>query len=249
MGGMAKWKTRDVINMLLEKAEVGELREFVRQKARKDAAFEADLSEWLSDRYEEQRRTAERYVDKVQWLFQRVVLKNKRGLKRYSDDNFNVNWGKLESGMLDIVAELEACVADGLHSVVVEPIIEFYQRFHWCCENCLIDQYYNFCDVHDECEELLMDWIQQPSTDDGAKRELLCKLQQIVRLSTYSEYDMYGVLELTTKLTSMLKTPDETLAHIDRLLEKDPDSAILLRKKIEQLRKMGQDEQASACIR
>ena len=76
-----KWKTRDVVNMLLEKAEVGELREFVRQKARNDTAFEADLSEWLSNRYEEQVRTAERYVDKVQWLFQRVVMKNKRGGK------------------------------------------------------------------------------------------------------------------------------------------------------------------------
>ena len=197
--------------MLLEKAEVGELREFVRKKARADAAFEADLSEWLSNRYEEHGRTSERYVDKVQWLFQRVVLKNKRRVRRCSDDDFDVNWGKLESGMLDIVAELEACVADGLHSVVVEPIITFYQRFHWCCDNCLIDQCYTFCDVHDGCEELLTDWIQHPSTDDGAKRELLSKLQQICRLSTYSEYDMYGVLELTTKLTSMLETPEEGL--------------------------------------
>ena len=249
VGGMAKWQTRDVVNRLLEKAEVGELREFVRQKARKDAGFEADLSEWLSNRYEEHGRTAERYVDKVQWLFQRVVLKNKRRARRCSDDDFDVNWGKLESGMLDIVAELEACVADGILSVVVEPIIVFYQRFHWCCENCLIDQNYDFCDVHYECEELLMDWIQHPSTDDDAKRELLCKLQQIGRLSTYSDYDMYGVLELTTKLTSMLETPEEALAHIDRLLEKDPDSVILLQKKIEQLRKMGRGEQASACIR
>lgn len=95
---MEKWKTRDVINMLLEKAEVGELRKFVRQKARKDAVFEADLSEWLSKRYEEQVRTAERYVDKVQWLFQRVVLKNKRGVRRYSDDNFDVNRGEVGIG-------------------------------------------------------------------------------------------------------------------------------------------------------
>lgn len=168
---------------------------------------------------------------------------------RYREDEYDVNWGALESGMLDIAAELEACVADGLHSIVVEPIIAFYQRFHWCCENCLIDQYYNFCMVHDECDHLLTAWIEHPTTDDGAKRELLCKLQQICRLSTYSEQGLYGVPELTMKPSSMLQTPEETLAHIDRLLEKEPDSTSLLQKKIELLRKMGQEKQASACIR
>lgn len=200
-----------MVNELLEKAEIGELMEFIRQKARTNAAFGADLNEWLSNRYGEQGQTAEKYVNKVQWLFQRVVSLNKERAMRYRDDEYDVDWGALESGMLDILAELEACMADGLHSVVVEPIIEFYKRFHWCCDNSLFDQRYNFCDVHYECEQLLAAWIRHPATDDGARRELLCNLQQICRLRTYIDQGLYELPELMEEISSTLANTGEHL--------------------------------------
>ena len=63
----------------------------------------------------------------------------------------------------------------------------------------------------------------------GKKRELLCKLQQICRLSTYGEADVYGAPELTAKLSSMLEPPEEAYAHIGRFLEKEPDRMSRLR--------------------
>ena len=196
---------KDMVKVLLDKADASALKAFLRRKAQKDASFRAELSEWLSGRYGEQGETAEKYVDKVQWLFQRVVSKieGKEALYEYYD--YAVDWGELEAGMLDIVEELKSCFAEGICSVVVAPIMEFYRRFHWCNVNCLIDMDYNFCEVHEECINLLTRWVQSPATGDAPKRGLLCELQQISRLSTYSEEEWYGVPELMMKLTTLLQ--------------------------------------------
>lgn len=150
-----------MIDELLPKTAVEDLREFVQSYARGNAEFSVALGQWLMGKYARLVNNAEPYVEEVRKLFH-LTDDSRSNYYRNRYDDILLNWDAIDAGMEKLVETLSGKLAEGVHEVVVPPVLEFYRQFIAHYEDFEIVDEADVNAAADACVDLLLEWAEHP---------------------------------------------------------------------------------------
>ena len=235
-----------VIDGLLPKVAVEELRDFVQKYARRDAAFSVALGQWLMEKHARLVNDAGAYIEEVRKLFC-LTDDSCRSYYRNRYDDIVLDWDGIDAGMEKLVETLRGKLAEGAHEVVVPPVLEFYRQFIKHYDDFGMVDEANVDAAAEACDTLLLEWAAHPDVPAAEKKAVYRTLQG---LADHEE------LEYTNGLTSdfflnyltLTQTPEEALASIEKMEAEGKSTPALVHKHISLLRQFGREAEALKVI-
>ena len=244
---MGDWDRNDgVIAELLPNAGVEELREFVLGYSRQDAEFSVTLGQWLMGKYARQVHKAEMFVEEVRKLF-RLTDDFPSSSYRSRYDDFVLDWCAISDGMEKLVATLQDKLSDGVHEVVVPPVLEFYRLFLEHYDDFEMVDEANINAAATACDDLLLKWAEHPTVPNYKKKAVYQSLQELAGNEAFEYVDGLTSNFFLNYLT-LTQSPEETLKSIEKLTAEGRITEELVHKHISLLRQFGRDADARKVI-
>ena len=240
-------KNKEIIEDLLTKANREELLDFVREYAEKDDAFSAVLGQWLLKQYSQHENKAEAYVAQVEQLF--CLMEDKfRGHNRWRYDDIGLDWDSIDIGMEKLANTLREKLAEGVSGVVVPPVLRFYQLLGEHEEDFMSEEDGDISSATEICEQLLLAWVQHPEVPQKEKKALYPRLHELCLSREMQIFDILTSSFFANYLIHM-QSPEEALKRLNQEAAKGHQSADMVHKHVELLRRFGKDADALEIIR
>ncbi len=237
-----------VIEELLPKVDVEELRDFVQEYAAQDTDFAVKLSQWLLRKYSLHANSSSAYVEEVRRLFG-LTEEKYRSYNRHSYyDDVGVNWFALEDGMVKLVATLREKLATGCPEVVTPPVVEFYHLLAEYLDDFQEDDEVNIDLAGRACDELLLEWAECPDVPSSDKKAMYKTLRELSHAEVMDYVEGLSDNFFMCFLTST-QSPEEALKSIEEMVVEGQASSELVHKYVALLRQFGRDAEALAVIR
>ncbi|MBP1615229.1 MAG: hypothetical protein H6Q13_2677 [Bacteroidetes bacterium] len=205
--------------------------------------------------FQKENKANKNYALEVQECFQSLpVLQQTRRYSRYYDSEDAIDW-KDSLRQIEIVLKkaeifIEQKAFDDAATIALQVIRSIG-------ENYIDEQYYDYLEMDNisfNCEvagEILLTLVKQPAVKVELKTLILKELQEINKLATYQEYNVYEMDSLIEEVTIEVQTREEALVYLDGLIQErlgKPNLYQLVNRKVEILRLLERTEEANRTL-
>ncbi|MBQ9641920.1 MAG: SWIM zinc finger family protein [Bacteroidaceae bacterium] len=228
------------------------MREFILGYAKAHGVFKSDLLAYLREKYLKNRQTVADYRSEVVMAFQQYETYR---YSRYYEDDMH-DWSAIFARIDALFDDSRELMKMGNAEAALAVSAQFFTTLTDEFDPESPDCYEEEVDVSYHCEQaakLMLEALDHASVCQESKDQVLKELKEVARHgSMYRNYDIYDINDLLQQVTIIVQSEEEALKLLDKLIREQADKYDfykLVRRKIDLLRRMKEEEEAENVVK